>query len=273
MSNSRAQGPDAAASAWQPGRPVVPGVTRRNFLQATGLGAAAAAGIGIGAGTAAAATARPTAAARPLAAGLTGTISDLKHVVILMQENRSFDHYFGTPRRRPRVRRQAGPQLAEREQRLPAAGLLPDRPGVPAAVQPDRPDRRRPRPQLVRRSRGVEQRPVESVGRGQGRGDDGLLHPVRDPVPVRAGRRVHHLRRLPPGDHGADQPQPDVLLDRNVVRLDLQPERLQGRLRLGRQDGPGHHVPGAAAGGRGELAGLRQRPGRRQRQLPELLPG
>ena len=26
----------------------------------------------------------------------TGTIKDVKHVVILMQENRSFDHYFGT---------------------------------------------------------------------------------------------------------------------------------------------------------------------------------
>ena len=28
----------------------------------------------------------------------TGTIMDVKHVVILMQENRSFDHYFGTMR-------------------------------------------------------------------------------------------------------------------------------------------------------------------------------
>src|SRR3954471_9944832 len=26
----------------------------------------------------------------------TGTIADVEHVVILMQENRSFDHYFGT---------------------------------------------------------------------------------------------------------------------------------------------------------------------------------
>ena len=96
MTNSREQGHDATGSPWQPGRPVVPGVTRRHFLQATGLGAAAAAAVGIGAGTAAAATAGRPTAAKPLAAGLTGTISDLKHVVILMQENRSFDHYFGT---------------------------------------------------------------------------------------------------------------------------------------------------------------------------------
>ena len=32
------------------------------------------------------------------AAGETGTIMDVEHVVILMQENRSFDHYFGTLR-------------------------------------------------------------------------------------------------------------------------------------------------------------------------------
>ena len=28
----------------------------------------------------------------------TGTIRDIEHIVILMQENRSFDHYFGTMR-------------------------------------------------------------------------------------------------------------------------------------------------------------------------------
>ena len=58
----------------------------------------------------------------------------------------------------------------------------------------------------------------------------GLLHPQRDPVPVRGGRRLHHLRRLPPGGHGAYQPEPDVLLDRNVVRVDQQPG-LHSRLR------------------------------------------
>ena len=30
------------------------------------------------------------------AKSVTGTIEDVAHVVILMQENRSFDHYFGT---------------------------------------------------------------------------------------------------------------------------------------------------------------------------------
>jgi phospholipase C len=59
--------------------------TRRRFLR---MGAAAAA-----------VSALPASIARALAipaARVTGTIADVEHVVILMQENRSFDHYFGT---------------------------------------------------------------------------------------------------------------------------------------------------------------------------------
>jgi phospholipase C len=98
LTNSREHEHGATGSSWQPGRLVVPGVTRRRFLQATGLGAAAAAAAGFGGGPAAASAAGRSAAASTLPAGLTGTIADLKHVVILMQENRSFDHYFGTLR-------------------------------------------------------------------------------------------------------------------------------------------------------------------------------
>ncbi|QLJ02008.1 phospholipase C, phosphocholine-specific [Streptomyces sp. NEAU-sy36] len=58
-------------------------ISRRGFV---GLGASVAAGVALGA------TTRPAAAA---ATAATGTIKDVKHVVILMQENRSFDHYFG----------------------------------------------------------------------------------------------------------------------------------------------------------------------------------
>ncbi|HEY3481359.1 MAG TPA: alkaline phosphatase family protein, partial [Streptomyces sp.] len=29
------------------------------------------------------------------AAAATGTLADARHIVVLMQENRSFDHYFG----------------------------------------------------------------------------------------------------------------------------------------------------------------------------------
>ena len=61
---------------------------RRTFLQL-------AAGAAIGA------AALPPGVARALALPanrVTGTIKDVEHVVILMQENRSFDHYFGTLR-------------------------------------------------------------------------------------------------------------------------------------------------------------------------------
>ena len=58
---------------------------RRTFLQLLGTGAFAAS--------------IPDSIARALAIPAndkTGTIADVEHVVVLMQENRSFDHYFGT---------------------------------------------------------------------------------------------------------------------------------------------------------------------------------
>jgi phospholipase C len=64
---------------------------RRNFLKLS-LGAA---------GAALTATAIPTSIQKALAvpaARRTGTLKDIEHVVILMQENRSFDHYFGSMR-------------------------------------------------------------------------------------------------------------------------------------------------------------------------------
>ncbi len=64
------------------------GLTRRQALRdigAAGLGLAAA-GAGIDALLAGAASAAPKQ----------GTLKDIEHVVILIQENRSFDHYFGT---------------------------------------------------------------------------------------------------------------------------------------------------------------------------------
>jgi phospholipase C len=67
----------------------MPELTRRRLL--TTAGAATAAAF--------AAEFLPANVRRALAAGPqrgTGRLSDIKHVVILMQENRSFDHYFGT---------------------------------------------------------------------------------------------------------------------------------------------------------------------------------
>lgn len=65
--------------------------SRRRFLQAAGV----VAGAGVAAAT------LPEAVRRLLAvpaARTTGTIKDVEHVIILMQENRSFDHYYGTLR-------------------------------------------------------------------------------------------------------------------------------------------------------------------------------
>lgn len=60
---------------------------RRRFLQLAG-GAAA---------TSLLSTSIARAAAIP-ADRRTGTLRDVQHIVVLMQENRSFDHYFGTLR-------------------------------------------------------------------------------------------------------------------------------------------------------------------------------
>src|SRR5215510_11371986 len=60
---------------------------RRQFLRALGFGPLAGA--------------LPLSIARALAIpanNQTGTIQDVEHIVILTQENRSFDHYFGTMR-------------------------------------------------------------------------------------------------------------------------------------------------------------------------------
>jgi phospholipase C len=65
----------------------MPNLDRRRFLQLTG--------------SAAALSMIPTSIARAAsipARRRNGTIQDVQHVVVLMQENRSFDHYFGTLR-------------------------------------------------------------------------------------------------------------------------------------------------------------------------------
>ncbi|PBC79691.1 phospholipase C [Streptomyces sp. TLI_235] len=63
-------------------------LSRRKFMA---LSASAAAGAAV-ASTSLGGTTRASAAGL----STTGTIADARHIVILMQENRSFDHYFGT---------------------------------------------------------------------------------------------------------------------------------------------------------------------------------
>jgi phospholipase C len=71
--------------------------SRRRFLQYTAAVGGAAAAVTTGLDIAGPAQ-QSRAAAADAGKHLTGSIKDLKHVVILMQENRSFDHYFGTLR-------------------------------------------------------------------------------------------------------------------------------------------------------------------------------
>jgi phospholipase C len=65
----------------------MPGLNRRRFLQIAGATA----------GFTALSSSIERAAAIP-AARRSGTIKDIEHIVVLMQENRSFDHYFGSLR-------------------------------------------------------------------------------------------------------------------------------------------------------------------------------
>jgi phospholipase C len=74
------------------------GLSRRGMLKALGLmgGAAAVAGTSSAAWAATGAGPGHAASGRyVLPQGFKGTMADLKHVVILMQENRSLDHYYG----------------------------------------------------------------------------------------------------------------------------------------------------------------------------------
>ena len=263
----------ATGSPRQPGRMFAPGLSRRRFLQYTGLGAAAAAAAGISGGPAAAAVAGRTTASKGLPKGWTGTIADVKHVVILMQENRSFDHYFGTLRG---VRGFGDKQIL----------TYPNGDNIFQQPDPARTDLGYLLPYNLTDQVDGD---LDHSWTGDHEARNGSLwnnwvpakteetmgyfYLGRDPVQVRGCRRLHHLRRRHhQGDHGSHQPQPDVLLDRHVERLDQQPERLRGRLRARRRDVRGHHLSRAAAGRRGQLAGVHQQPGRGQRQLPRLLP-
>jgi phospholipase C len=89
--------PAVPATDYRSHAPFEAAVSRRRFLRVggTAAGVAIAASAGTQLGGIARAT-RAAAATRPH--HLAGTIRDLKHVVILMQENRSFDHYFGSLR-------------------------------------------------------------------------------------------------------------------------------------------------------------------------------
>ncbi|MCU1527950.1 MAG: hypothetical protein JWP75_1713 [Frondihabitans sp.] len=72
------------------------GLSRRGMLKAMGLmGGVAVVGGGVGAVLGGGDAAGSRAEAATLPAGFKGDITDIKRVVVLVQENRSFDHYYG----------------------------------------------------------------------------------------------------------------------------------------------------------------------------------
>src|SRR5262245_36977432 len=85
---------------------------RRKFLQLTGMAAIATSSLNASIAKAAAIKANNT----------TGTIRDVEHIVILMQENRPFDHHFGTLRG---VRGYADPRTVEIHLALKGGGTAP----------------------------------------------------------------------------------------------------------------------------------------------------
>ena len=173
------------------------GLTRRRLLKGA-------------AGLAAAAALMPPnvrrALAQPDRGGLRATSSTS---CMLMQENRSFDHYFGTlagvrgfddPRRAEAARRPFRVSIS-RTRRIPNGYLLPFH--LDTACE-QRAEDSFHQPRLGGAARGLEWRPDGSMAAGASQGGrrerpvrHGLLHARGHSVPVRAGRGVHDLRCLP----------------------------------------------------------------------------
>ena len=141
-------------------------LSRRRFLQ-------------LGAGATAASMLSPSIAR---AAAIEGnhrhrSIRDVEHIVVLMQENRSFDHYFGTLRG-ARLRRPAPGHAADRQERVPPAERHRRGTAVPPRHQRCRPGLPPgPGPRLGQRPPRAQPRPLRPVGAEQDGRDDGVPDP------------------------------------------------------------------------------------------------
>ena len=143
-----------------------------------------------------------------------GTIRDVDHVVILMQENRSFDHYFGTL---PGVRGFADPHPAP----TPGGDVLTQAgDGIRTGPMPCSPSIAATRRWATsRRTPGTTpSAPGTTAAWTSGcpprAARHGRLRPRRTAVPDRAGRRLHAVRGLSLLDAGRHQSQPAVPVDR-----------------------------------------------------------
>ena len=188
---------------------------RRTMLAAalaTGGGAIlAAASQGQGAGAAMA-----QFAARTKPAG--SDLGAIEHVVFLMQENRSFDHYYGTY---PGVRGfddHPHGKLGNFAQAWPGGRdktLLPFHLDTASGIGECTNDLDHSWPAEHIELEQGHQRRLRQHARGVGlpgararRPHHGLLPPPGHPLLLRAGRRLHPVRQLPLLGDGADAPEP-----------------------------------------------------------------
>src|ERR1700727_744750 len=192
-------------------------------------------------------------AARSSARLTSAPISEIQHVVVLMQENRSFDHYFGTM---PGVRGFADTSVPKSrfyqyDSDNPDKYLLPFHTDTHSTSAQNLPSNSH--------SWGPQH---DSWDNGKMDGfvtahlaADGLLQAGRHPVPLGSRRCLHDLRRVPLLDARPDLAQPAIPDDR--PGRPGGPGRRPGLREL--RAAPGLLVadlPGDAHLGRGELEGL-----------------
>ena len=169
--------------------------------------------------------------------------------------------------RRARLRRPAPGVAAERQVGLAPGGRRRER--VPA-VPPGRRRARACSSSTGWTTAGRAAHQAWNQGRydqwipAKGPGTMGHFTRERHPVPLRAGRRVHRLRRLPLLADDLDRPEPVLHVDRlhgqRRLRRRPGPEQRRGRLRLEDLS----RAPGGRRDLLEDLPGRRHRPGRRR---------
>ena len=146
----------------------------------------------------------------------TDTIPEIDHIVVVMQENHSFDNYLGMLGRgdgftpgppRPTDEHESRPERRVRP-RLPRDGYEPGRPRHPELGRQPPAVRRWPQQRLHR-------------SREQQRLVDGVLHRRRDPLLLLAGQDLPPLRSLLLLGPGPDLPESPI----PAVRYRLRPHR------------------------------------------------
>ena len=165
-------------------------LSRRSFLAA-----------GVGATAVAATSLLPPSLQRALATPVSsGGLDSIEHVVLVMQENRSFDHYYGALRG---VRGFGDPNAL----RLRGGHSVFEQPGLPVLCSPSLSAiRLRRNAWTPRNVTGLDHswaggHAALADGWHDGwiaaknRHDDGLLRPARHSLSLRTGGRVHDLRR------------------------------------------------------------------------------